>query len=672
MARKTISISVYIQKGGVGKTTAVYNIGYELSKFGFKVLIVDSDAQRNLTTQINPSHSINKELAEKFRKDLADKKDKEPPVYISVDDIFRDSIYGVRGNANYIVPTPASVSDNVEPMKVHDYESLFYIPGSIKIERLSEAITLGIAGISSSTVYVSMVTDVINSVCEKNEFDIVLYDLNPSISGLNKSIIMNTDYLIMPFKADLGSLDAVVNLCSEIPEWINRFREKNLIEDGRGPILLGSFCQLLRTRKSKKTAKSERLEQSYQNWIKQILDKTVELSRAIKEYLKDQKILTNKTTMHGIKDMVGVGLNIQKSGRPFADTSYKGHRKSRKQRGREKLVKFQKDDYKRINEASKAYKKIIGLLLSNMREEDLDRLEIKVPGFKEAIKLYGAIDQQIDSNEVDASKKDVDTSKKRSRKGSRRWYTDADISNLFRYLTESLENISFTTPMQGGDAVFSAEDLQANIHANILNAIGNDRDQESTRVLIPLNIGAKSGNRSGNHWVLAYVRFTSRVNEIYYIDPLGSDIPAQISGALTRSLRDIFNLDASVNLEITRLEGPVQQDGYNCGPWIVEACRIFAEGGDPNTLVNLDIEAARRQHTEILRNDAASNSSPRKRSTRRRKAKVLSNNKRRKTAQQPVTPMPSAKFANNLRSHLANAVEPTEQKSSDPDFNIGS
>ena len=41
--------SIINQKGGVAKTVSTYNIGWELSKKGLKVLIVDLDPQANLT-----------------------------------------------------------------------------------------------------------------------------------------------------------------------------------------------------------------------------------------------------------------------------------------------------------------------------------------------------------------------------------------------------------------------------------------------------------------------------------------------------------------------------------------------------------------------------------------------------------------------------------------------
>ena len=50
---QTRKIIFYNQKGGVGKTTVAVNLGSVLAAKGYKVLLIDFDAQVNLTHSVS-------------------------------------------------------------------------------------------------------------------------------------------------------------------------------------------------------------------------------------------------------------------------------------------------------------------------------------------------------------------------------------------------------------------------------------------------------------------------------------------------------------------------------------------------------------------------------------------------------------------------------------------
>ena len=68
MNDKTKIVAIACHKGGVGKTTTAASIGSLLSSSGFRTLLVDLDAQKNLTsTFLSPKFETDKTLYEAFR-----------------------------------------------------------------------------------------------------------------------------------------------------------------------------------------------------------------------------------------------------------------------------------------------------------------------------------------------------------------------------------------------------------------------------------------------------------------------------------------------------------------------------------------------------------------------------------------------------------------------------
>ncbi|MFA6174765.1 MAG: ParA family protein [Kiritimatiellales bacterium] len=196
---KAKRISIFNHKGGVGKTTLTYNISSVLAEMKKNVLIVDSDPQCNLTAYV-----IDNEVLD----DLLD---------------YSDSPSGatVWSAVKPIVDATGPVKI-VPPIELGPH--LWLLPGDIRLSDFEGDLNdlwrecfqrkrRGLAG----TTALSML---INDICEQKKIDFVFYDTGPNIGPLNRAILLDCDFFIVPAAYDLFSIRALKTLGRTLYTWI--------------------------------------------------------------------------------------------------------------------------------------------------------------------------------------------------------------------------------------------------------------------------------------------------------------------------------------------------------------------------------------------------------------------------------------------------------------------
>jgi len=235
-----VRLVIYNHKGGVGKTTLTVNLAVALADMGHRVLLVDSDPQCNMTSYI---------LADGVVDELLEYSDSESgsTIWSAV-----KPLVDAEGGVRYVEPYDA-------------FDNVFLIPGDIRLSEFEEDLEgfwkealgkkpRGLKGICA-------LSELVNQVVEAYDIDYVFYDAGPNIGPLNRSVLLDCDYFIIPAACDLFSIRALKTLGVTLVKWIENWATLRTITaslniasfPGR-PKLLGYVAQRFRVYRGQPTA----------------------------------------------------------------------------------------------------------------------------------------------------------------------------------------------------------------------------------------------------------------------------------------------------------------------------------------------------------------------------------------------------------------------------------
>ena len=196
---KAIRLALFNHKGGVGKTTLTVNLAFALARLGKKVLLVDSDPQCNLTSYLVESEVVDKWL---------------------------DESEGKNGKTIWSALRPV-VHMGKEVREIDPYERanrVFLIPGDIRLSEYeldlhqawTDCLQRKIRGFAESTA----LADLVRHCVTKTKADYVFYDIGPNIGPLNRAILLDCDYFIVPAACDHFSSRALKTLGYSVANWV--------------------------------------------------------------------------------------------------------------------------------------------------------------------------------------------------------------------------------------------------------------------------------------------------------------------------------------------------------------------------------------------------------------------------------------------------------------------
>ncbi len=303
----TTRITIFNHKGGVGKTTLTVNIAFALSEMGKSVLLVDSDPQCNLT-----SHLLSEDVVD----NLLEESNTE-----SGQTIWSAVHYAVDG---------IGIGKPIEGQYVGD---LCLLAGDLRLSEFEEYLADAWADCfkrrSSGYRAINALSQLVDQKCKGGQFDFVFYDTGPNIGPLNRVLLLDSDYFIVPVACDLFSIRALSTLGRTLSRWIEDARSIEAIAPDNvdllaaKPSLLGYIPQRFREYGRKMTKGSE----GYLREIDKRMHK--ELSSVLRD-IDESYAEARPRRIGDVKDFHALVQSSQKSGRSMWDVR-KGTPKQREE-----------------------------------------------------------------------------------------------------------------------------------------------------------------------------------------------------------------------------------------------------------------------------------------------------------------------------------------------------
>lgn len=196
-------ITFFNNKGGVGKTTLAVNIAAFLAeRRQKKILFLDADPQANSTQMIIPEEQWSEFYSEGANRAtlmtmLSPIYEGDSDVNLNVDIVSKDS-------NRFLISL---------------------IPGHPKVsvveDVLSQSWNEGGAGQLGGFRRTNWLRNL--SSHYSKDYDLLIIDVGPSLGALNRSVLLNSDFIVTPMGSDIFSLIGVSNISIWITDWMRGY-----------------------------------------------------------------------------------------------------------------------------------------------------------------------------------------------------------------------------------------------------------------------------------------------------------------------------------------------------------------------------------------------------------------------------------------------------------------
>ena len=187
-------VSIFNNKGGVGKTTYMFHIANVLAELGKRVLVIDLDSQCNISSYM---------LSDRRLSDIWNARksiwDVIHPLSEGLGDFAHIDPVSIIDNKLYLTPGDILLSDFEDTLGDTWSRALGGEPRSLRVQ-------------SAFYRYSLWAADCVNA-------DVVMFDLGPNLGAINRSALSSSDYFIVPMAPDLFSIRGTENLGNKLLKW---------------------------------------------------------------------------------------------------------------------------------------------------------------------------------------------------------------------------------------------------------------------------------------------------------------------------------------------------------------------------------------------------------------------------------------------------------------------
>ena len=198
-------IAFFNNKGGVGKTSLVYHLAWMYFDLGLQVVAADLDPQANLTAAF-----LDEDRLEEIWEELN---------VHNYNTVFRCVKPLLSGVGDIATPNLEQIEDGLSlligDLQLSEFEDELSSQWSDCLDRKERAFRV-----------ISALWRVLSQAAVSSSADIVLVDLGPNLGAINRSVLIASDYIVVPLSPDLFSLQGLKNLGPTVRRWREEWQER--------------------------------------------------------------------------------------------------------------------------------------------------------------------------------------------------------------------------------------------------------------------------------------------------------------------------------------------------------------------------------------------------------------------------------------------------------------